>query len=55
MLVICEVPIDTRTIDSTAAAAVTTPPLRCSPCTTASVLSPVRSYSSLMRESTKTS
>ena len=44
-----------NTIAMSAAALVTRRPVRCRPRATAAVLSPVRSYSSLMREMRKTS
>ncbi len=50
-----EVEIAVKTMASSTAAAVTTRPVEPMPATIAWSLSPVRSYSSLMRESRKTS
>jgi hypothetical protein len=54
-IVTCDVEMATNTSDSSTAAAVTRRPVWPMPSTTASSLSPVRSYSSLMRASRNTS
>ena len=55
MNVICDVAKAMNTTDSRPAAAVTMRPVRSSPTATEAVLSPVRSYSSLIRDSRNTS
>jgi len=55
MNVMTEVPVATKVTASNAAAAVTMRPVLSSPAATAAALSPLRSCSSLIRDSRKTS